>query len=384
MLQERHGGTPQTNSPRCARGARRGRRRGRAGHEVTAQIIAMASASEFPGVKRPKYAREVPINMHQAVRLHDVPRLKELVGAGAPLTEVDGKGRTPMHLAVVAGPEPIVHEMVTTLLAAEDEDDRMEAICARADDGFTPLHVLAVCGSHKTMEVLLNSVDEEILDDVLELRTHLKGELWNGNWGKKLADGTIDELDVENFTLLHLAVDRLDPGEDDDDDEAAGGSGAISDAEKAEAVAMMRLLLKRGADVNAGDANGRTPIQQAVGAGLTDLVELLLEAGADPTIGSKAIGVANNVMHQAVTRGDEAMVKLLIRAAPHLDVDAKGQNGLTPLCLAARTNKVACAEVLVAAGADPTIVSSFGKSALDIARTNNRTAILKLFGEPSE
>ena len=83
----------------------------------------------------------------------------------------------------------------------------------------------------------------------------------------------------------------------------------------------------------------------------------------------------------AVVRGDEGMVKVLIRAAPQLDVDGEGQNGLTPLCLAARSNKLLCARVLVEAGADPRRVTSFGKSALDIARTNKRAAILKLFGD---
>ena len=64
-----------------------------------------------------------------------------------------------------------------------------------------------------------------------------------------------------------------------------------------------------------------------------------------------------------------------------LDVDGEGQNGLTPLCLAARSNKLLCARVLVEAGADPRRVTAFGKSALDIARTNKRAAILKLFGD---
>ena len=75
------------------------------------------------------------------------------------------------------------------------------------------------------------------------------------------------------------------------------------------------------------------------------------------------------------------MVRVLVRAAPHLDVDATGQNGLTPLCLAARANKEACARALVEGGADPKVVTAFGKSALDIARTNKRAAILRIFGE---
>ena len=44
--------------------------------------------------------------------------------------------------------------------------------------------------------------------------------------------------------------------------------------------------------------------------------------------------------------------------------------------------RLACAAAPAAeAGADPKFVPAFGKSALDIARTNNRAGILRLFGD---
>ena len=36
--------------------------------------------------------------------------------------------------------------------------------------------------------------------------------------------------------------------------------------------------------------------------------------------------------------------------------------------------------MLVEAGADPKLLTAFGKSAIDVACTNRRVAILKLFG----
>ena len=55
------------------------------------------------------------------------------------------------------------------------------------------------------------------------------------------------------------------------------------------------------------------PLNQAVGGGLHDVAQLLLEAGANPAMGSKAIGMANTALHQAVQLGDDEMVRLLVR-----------------------------------------------------------------------
>ena len=44
-----------------------------------------------------------------------------------------------------------------------------------------------------------------------------------------------------------------------------------------------------------------------------DVAQLLLEAGANPAMGSKTIGMANTALHQAVQLGDDEMVRLLVR-----------------------------------------------------------------------
>lgn len=46
--------------------------------------------------------------------------------------------------------------------------------------------------------------------------------------------------------------------------------------------ALVRLLIDRGADLNAGSPNGTTPLMMAAQYGSEDSVKLLLERGADP------------------------------------------------------------------------------------------------------
>ena len=365
------------------------------------------------GERATKRARPQITRLHDAVRRYDVQAVKELMAGGAKL-EADNFGRTALHLACSAASQgrsavqdAVVLEMVTAMLSGADTSP--PPLCLHCD-GLTPLHLAARYGSSKLMSVLLSmcaaltrpltprdpdvfsrpssharSVDDEVILDVLDMRTHLTGELYDGNWGKKDEEtGEIEMLDIEHMTLLHLALERLDPREDEMDDDMDDDPEPLPDAVRAEAEELIRMLVERGADINARDQNGRTPLHQAVGAGLHSMVGLLCQWGADPSVvGCKAVGMGNTLLHQATLRGDGEMIRLLLRAAPHLDVHAGGQNGLTPLCLAARANKQEAAKALLEGGADPRAACAFGKSALEIARINNRTAILKLFGEPS-
>jgi uncharacterized protein len=73
----------------------------------------------------------------------------------------------------------------------------------------------------------------------------------------------------------------------------------------------VRLLIAQGADVNMEQAGGYTPLHQAAAAGLAELTQILLEAGANPSC----------VCHQGKTPADyarerhhEAVVELLSAA----------------------------------------------------------------------
>jgi len=106
-------------------------------------------------------------------------------------------------------------------------------------------------------------------------------------------------------------------------------------------MAIVKLLVSRGADVNAGGNLGKTALQIASEGGLTDGVLLLLDKGAD-VAGKDSEG--QTALHWV---NKPEIAGLLI--AHGADVNAKTQNGTTPLHHVVNAD---IAEMLLAHGAD--------------------------------
>jgi Ankyrin repeats (3 copies)/Ankyrin repeat len=68
-------------------------------------------------------------------------------------------------------------------------------------------------------------------------------------------------------------------------------------------VAMIRLLLKAGAEIDAQDKNGATPLHRAVRTRCAAAVKCLLDAGADATIKNKPGSTAFHLAVQNTGRG---------------------------------------------------------------------------------
>jgi ankyrin repeat protein len=87
-----------------------------------------------------------------------------------------------------------------------------------------------------------------------------------------------------------------------------GGDTALMFAARVGDLASAKLLLAAGANVNDQDPWGVSATVMAAHSGYRELVEFLLEKGADPN--QAAAGFS--VLHIAIMRRDEAMVRALL------------------------------------------------------------------------
>ncbi len=131
------------------------------------------------------------------------------------------------------------------------------------------------------------------------------------------------------------------------DDKAALGTLLLRAAEEGDA-ASLRDLVAKGADVNARDRKGWTPLIWRAYHGVhADLVSLLLKNGADVNAKSQRDTTA---LIEAVRARSTEIVRLLV--ASGADVNAANKSWESPVTLAATVGGVDILKLLIDAGAD--------------------------------
>ena len=133
-------------------------------------------------------------------------------------------------------------------------------------------------------------------------------------------------------------------------------------------VASAQLLIAAGANVNDADAWGVSATTLAAHSGFGDLVDLLLEKGAD----ANAAAAGFSALHAAIMRRDEKMVAVLLGHGADANAPLRTWTptrrtsrdfnfapelvGATPFWLAARFSEPAVMRLLLKHGADPLVV----------------------------
>ena len=106
-------------------------------------------------------------------------------------------------------------------------------------------------------------------------------------------------------------------------------------------------LIAKGGDVNAADNEGRTPLHLAAYSGNAQAVKTLVQNGANLEATEKTNGMT--ALHLAVVKGSMEAVSILVGKGA--DVNANAKNDVTPLLIADSEGKQAIADFLIDNGA---------------------------------
>jgi ankyrin repeat protein len=133
------------------------------------------------------------------------------------------------------------------------------------------------------------------------------------------------------------------------------------------------LLIEKGADVNAGDVRGLTPVHAAAWRGYRDSVDLLITKGADINARDKD---GLTPLHTAALAGRKETVAQLIEKGA--DVNAKNKDAVTPLHAAALAGDRETVALLINKGADVNVRSKDGLTPLQMASQQEHWEVVEL------
>jgi len=247
-----------------------------------------------------------PTSLQEAAACGDVELVKKMIEQGVDVNSKEGLSLDiALHRAVVEGHEDAVRVLLANGAYVNAKDE---------DGGSAPLHHAAERGHKRIAEILVASG--------ADINT------------KKLYSPPGD-------TPLHCAL-------------KAGHKETV------------KLIIKKGADINAKNGGGQTPLDIALSLNREDIVELLIEKGA-----------TFSTIHEAAKFGSLEKVREFIEGGA--DVNAKDEDGYTPLSIAVSGGRTDVADFLIAKGADVNAKDKEGYTPLYSAIWKDDKDMVKLF-----
>ncbi len=237
-----------------------------------------------------------------AAREGDLESARLLAAAGAEINAVAGDGKDALGLAIFNGN----YELASYLVDAKSNVNRADT------QGFTPLFWAV---DRRNMETAPNFPWMVTADPLPLIRKLLDAganpnALVNNTPRARMRAGSprivfatplmraafSGDLELVTLLLAHGADPRITSKDGETMVEAAAGLGFIQGYSKgrtpAERLAVVKLFVERGADVNAADDYGITPLMVAGNMGDTRIIQYLVDVGAD--LGAFDLGKKND------------------------------------------------------------------------------------------
>ncbi|XP_058810032.1 uncharacterized protein LOC131675175 [Phymastichus coffea] len=277
-----------------------------------------------------------------------------LLSRGADIEHRDKKGFTPLILAATAG-----HQKVVEILLNHGAD--LEAQSERTKD--TPLSLACSGGRYEVVELLLNRAankEHRNVSDYTPLSLAASGGYVNIiklllNHGAEINSRTGSKLGISPLMLAamngHTAAVKLllDMGSDINAQIETNRNTALTLACFQGRHEVVSLLLDRKANVEHRAKTGLTPLMEAASGGYVEVGRVLLSKGADvnamPVPSSR-----DTALTIAADKGHCRFVELLLSKGTQVEV--KNKKGNSPLWLAANGGHLNVVDLLYHAGAN--------------------------------
>ena len=356
--------------------------------------------------------------VHHFVSSKNLRGVRKCISEGIPISVVDDNGKTPLDLAFDnLDDEDYVEIAAELIMGGADEvetefsyfQDAMLArnVNTRFDDGQTPLHLAAIYGHNAIAKYLLeNNADTTVQDSSGATPLHeavrygnieiAKSLLNSGanvnardNLGKtpvmlilpkeKTAElykllityrADLTQKDMFGDTVLHTAsmlnvgagtFAVLISGGADVDARNKEGVTPLSIAVQKNDLGTVRLLTAAGADIHTQDTNGKSPLSIALEGSAEMLEAVVNESNAALTDSN-----GNTPLHLALIC-DAPLAKIQYIISLMKDVNTRNKDGNSALFLAIMKNRQKVGELLLAKNADIFSTNTNNNSPLRLA-----------------
>lgn len=274
--------------------------------------------------------------------------------------DMEGRQSTPLHFA--AGYNRL--DVATFLI------ERGADVHIKDKGGLVPLHNACSYGHYEIVQLLLSKGASVNVTDLWKFTPlHEAAAKGKSDIVKLLlahgADPSMKNRD------RHTPLDLVRESNQEITDLFLGDAALLDACKKGDLNRVVKILTP--ANVNCRDPTGRnsTPLHLAAGYNNLEVAEYLLRNGAQVNAQDKGGLIP---LHNAASYGHLDVAALLIRYKTH--VNAIDRWGFTPLHEAAQKGRTQLCALLLAHGADATMKSHDGQTALDLAAADDVKCLL--------
>ncbi|XP_067660340.1 putative ankyrin repeat protein RF_0381 [Haliotis asinina] len=305
-----------------------------------------------------------------------------LVTKGANVNLIDKFANNILHLACLGGDVDVVKYILSQDMAYID---------GRAQRGRTPMMLAAENGHKEVVELLVGegadmSLVDKQRDNILhcacrggdlegghlEVVTYIvsqnKVDINSRGWKQKtpvMVAAEMGKKDVVEFLVEHGADLLLVKD---------GGSNILHLACKGGYVEVVKYIVSQNkVDINSAGWKQRTPVIVAAEMGEKDVVEFLVEHGADLLLVKDG---GSNILHLACKGGHLEVVKYIV-SQNKVDINSRGWLRKTPVMVAAEMGEKKVVEFLVEHGGDLSLVHDGGNNILHLACKGGHLVVVK-------